>query len=365
MPEKSFMEKMHPIYDINKSYLENAEEGPFFEGKIPEREHVPEKWTYFLGFRVASRIGVPAGPLLNSRWVALAASLGFDIVTYKTIRSQAHPAHPVPNMVYVSGHRFLQPTEEGGVLKVTSAPQSLRELAMTNSFGIPSRDPDYLIEDIEKANRELRAGQVLIVSVVGTPRKGQDYFDDFAEAAFLAVQGGAPIIEADLSCPNIGKKEGSLYTDPTAVFEITARIRKVIGDRPLILKMGMIRDKETFKKVAVEACRAGANAIAGINTLSMQVVDEAGKPALGENRLRAGVCGAPIRLAALDFTRLASEVIKDEKLDLSLLATGGVILPEHFDLFFEMGADVAMSALGMMWDPLLAYKYHERVKNRG
>jgi hypothetical protein len=42
-----------------------------------------------LAMQVASRLGVPAGPLLDSRWTTFAARMGFDILTYKTIRTQA------------------------------------------------------------------------------------------------------------------------------------------------------------------------------------------------------------------------------------------------------------------------------------
>src|SRR5579885_1311475 len=89
-----------PIYDIEKTYAVNAAEGPFFQGEIPKRPHSDHRID-FLGFSLRSPIGVPAGPLLNSRWVALAAKLGYDLPVYKTIRSFAHPGHGLPNMVFV------------------------------------------------------------------------------------------------------------------------------------------------------------------------------------------------------------------------------------------------------------------------
>lgn len=351
---------MKPLYDIKKSYLENAEEGPFFEGTLPERVFPPKsEWKEFLGFKVASRIGVPAGPLLNARWISFAARAGYDIVTYKTIRSKSHPAHPVPNMVYVETDGFLSPNQEGGVLKMTeSEPKSMDHLALTNSFGIPSRDPAYLIDDIAKAESSLQPGQVMIVSVVGTPRKDEDFVEDFAVAAQLAIEGGAKIIEADFSCPNVLSCEGSIHTNPDSVYKISKRMMEVIGSKPLIIKVGVIADEKVLREVMKAAARAGVQAICGINTLSMKVVKEDGTPALGENRLRAGVCGGPIRMAALDFIDKAHKINKEEKLGLTIMATGGVTLPRHFDEFFAHGADVAMSAIGMLWDPLLAMRYH-------
>lgn len=348
-----------PIYDIYKTYLQNLEEGPFFEGFIPERNLPSEdKWIDFLGFKVAAPLGVPAGPLLNSRWVSFAAEMGFDIVTYKTIRSAPHPAHPAPNMIYVDAKGQLTADRFQETLKrAHAAPPSMEALAATNSFGIPSLDAESLIEDIAIANASLSKGQVMIVSVVGTPRPGEDFPKDFAKASSIALQGGAKIIEADFSCPNVSSCEGSIYTSPQAVFDICTSIKKRIGSIPLIIKVGVILDKEVLKNVLISAAKAGAQGVCGINTISMNVVDDDGKAALGEKRLRSGVCGSPIRQTALDFVRLAKEINKQEKLGMTILATGGVITPEHFNRFFEAGADVAMSAVGMMWDPYLAARY--------
>ncbi|NGX46349.1 MAG: Dihydroorotate dehydrogenase B (NAD(+)), catalytic subunit, partial [Chlamydiae bacterium] len=308
--------KNPPIYDITKSYLDNFNEGPFFSAAIPKRNLPPqEQWIDFLGFPVASRLGVPAGPLLNSRFVTFAARMGFDILTYKTIRSQPHPAHPAPNMVYVSVPEKLTARDEGReLLRITTPPSRIEEVAATNSFGIPSQDVDYVIADIAKAKETLADGQVMIVSFVGTPRPGEDYFQDFVKAALIARDGGAQILEADLSCPNISSSEGSLYKDPDSVYRLSKQIKEAIGPIPLVIKLGAIAEKSLLKKVMLAAVRAGVDAVCGINTLSMKVVEKDGSPALGENRLRAGLVGSPIRHAALQFTRDSAEIIREEKL---------------------------------------------------
>jgi dihydroorotate dehydrogenase (NAD+) catalytic subunit len=342
-----------PIYNIEKSYLENAEKGPFFDGEVPVRNFFSE-----------NKIGVPAGPLLNSRWTSFAAKMGFDIVTYKTIRSKSHSAHPAPNMIYVNTQGFLKSECEGGTLmQAAIPPTAMDDLAATNSFGIPSKDPEYLLKDIALAKASLSRGQVLIVSVVGTPRPHEDFTEDFAICARIAVEAGAEIIEADYSCPNVISCEGSIHTDPKAIFDISSKIRKVIGPRPLIIKIGMISSKERLQEVMISAAKAGVQAVCGINTVSMNVINNDGSPALGPNRLRSGVCGGPIRQVALEFIRNASQINRDLGLGLTLMSTGGVTLPEHFDLFFEAGANIAMSAVGMMWDPYLAARYHNMKEN--
>lgn len=353
----------HPsIYNIEKSYLENAECGPFFAGTIPER-HFPskDKWHDFLGYKVASKLGVPAGPLLNSRWVIFAAQMGFDIVTYKTIRSKIHPAHPVPNMIYVDTKgplteaRYQEPLQQAKY-----PPSNMDDLALTNSFGIPSRESDFLLADIAHANTSLKEGQLMIVSIVGTPRPNENFVQDFVLATAIAKDAGSKVIEADFSCPNVVTCEGSIHTNPETIYEISAAMRKESGPNiPLVIKVGVMPNEKVLREVMHAAAKAGVQAICGINTVSMKVYKEDGSPALGANRLQSGVCGGPIRLAALDFIRSAVKINREEQLGLAIMGTGGVTLPSHFDLFFEAGADVAMSAVGMMWDPYLAMRHHK------
>lgn len=352
--------KIPPIYDIHKSYLENAEHGPFFSGKLPVR-HWPNKesWIDFLGFKVASPIGIPSGPLLNSKWIGLSAQLGFDILAYKTIRSHEHHSHPLPNVVMVNAKDPLLPNHlPTSIETVNPSKISLEHLGITNSFGNPSRTPEYIRQDIPKANASLKPGQVMIVSVFGSARNGINIVDDFVKTALLAKESGAQIIEANFSCPNVAAGEGSLYSCPKSVLMLVSRLVKAIKPTPLIIKVGAFNEQSQMRQTFVAAARGGASAICGLNTISMKVVDQTGHAALGPNRPTSGICGSPIRQAALDFTRQAREIIEKEKLGLALLATGGVTLWPHFKELLDAGADIAMTATGMMWDPFLAMRYH-------
>ena len=341
-----------PIYDIHKTYTENAEQGPFFSGAIPKRH--PVKPVDFLGFEINSPIGVPAGPLLNARWIALAAKLGYDVPTYKTIRSYAHPSHALPNVVYV------KPVAENRAVAVKALPEHLEELSITNSFGNPSKSPDFLLEDIAKANASLGKGQVMIVSVYGTPDQGVSLADDFVRAAVLAREAGAKIVEANFSCPNVEKAGGCLYMSAGTVLDFVRKLKGAVGTIPLLIKVGLFENEAQMRDVFLAAARGGADGICGINTISMEVVDAQGHAALGEKRRTGGVCGGSIRKRALDFMHQASRLIKKEKLGLTLLGCGGIAKPEHFEEFLAAGASIAMTATGMMWDPYLALRYHER-----
>lgn len=92
----------------------------------------------------------------------------------------------------------------------------------------------------------------------------------------------------------------------------------------------------------------------------MKVENGAKEPALGPNRLVSGICGSPIRTAAVNFIKEGSQLIKQHDLPLTLLGCGGVTEPQHFDEFLNAGAKIAMTATGIIWDPYLALRYHNK-----
>jgi dihydroorotate dehydrogenase len=134
---------------------------------------------------------------------------------------------------------------------IDTIPANMADLAITNSFGMPSRSRAFLEEDIPRANESLAEGQLLIVSVVGTATHTNDkqldasnFIKDFAETALFAKKCGAKVVEANFSCPNVTTGEGSIYTDPNAVFEIASAITQALGDDcPLVLKVGTYKGK--------------------------------------------------------------------------------------------------------------------------
>ena len=347
-----------PLYNIKKSYQDNLRLGPQFNYPLPERViKSKNKWVDCLGFKLASPLGVPAGPLLNSQWTKLAARLGFDVVTYKTIRSYAYPGHILPNVVYVHSE---QPYQAGGIVTENQKlPHSMSEIAITNSFGMPSMSPDYLYHDIRKAKDALQEGQLLIVSVVGTPSEDTHLAQDFINTARIALQGGAQVIEANFSCPNVCSKEGTLYNDPEQSYLIASQLVRAVAPIPVLIKVGTYHSYDKQRSVLQQLARAGVRGVCGINSVSMKVVNAQGKPALGKERMTSGICGAPILNLAVEFIRNARKIIDEDKLGMDLLGCGGITQPEDFDKQLEAGASVVMTATGMMWDPYLAMRWHE------
>ncbi len=80
----------------------------------------------FLGQPVNLPFGIPAGPLLNSRFTTAAFHMGFDLATYKTVRSRAWGCNPFPNVLAV------HPKSADGSLTPGSAELDEGVLADTN-----------------------------------------------------------------------------------------------------------------------------------------------------------------------------------------------------------------------------------------
>ncbi|MCF6276907.1 MAG: dihydroorotase [Candidatus Magasanikbacteria bacterium] len=356
-----------PIYDKNKSYQYNLINGPFFNEEIPTIPDVEkEKWVDFLGFKIRSRIGVPAGPLLSSKWIALASKMGFDILTYKTIRSKYAGGHKSPNIVFVETPNQFKTSDLNTNFTLKKTPvKKTGEIAITNSFGMPSMDPDFLIEDIKKAHASIKEGQIIIVSVVGSQSENTSLAEDFVNVSKLAKSAGAKIIEVNFSCPNVKSKEGILYKDSEQVFEIIQKIKNEIKETPLIVKLGFFETVESLQKTLVAISKAGASGIAGINSVSVAVQKEDGSPALGIGREKSGLCGNPIRNLALELTKNAKEIIENKSLNLKIIGMGGVSEPKHFNEFLQAGADITMTATTMLWHPQIAFEYKkEQQKNK-
>ena len=99
-----------PFYDPAKSYLDNFEHGPFglFANTSPAFPDTQPQHE-FLGHPVFAPFGIPAGPLINGKFVKAALDMGFDIPVYKTVRTKKYACHPWPNVLAVKVEGDLAP----------------------------------------------------------------------------------------------------------------------------------------------------------------------------------------------------------------------------------------------------------------
>lgn len=321
------------------------------------------QWISLLGYSLASKIGAAACAATTGKGVALLAQLGFDVLTYKTIRRQAYPTHPLPNIVHVECEKTFDYSDLKEVLFTKDKPEKINnKIAISNSFGNGCLEPSVVMQDIAFAKNSLVEGQVLIVSVYGEGDSLPSMSQDFTAAALMAKEAGADIIELNFSCPNLIKSGEPFYWNIEYVSQVTACVAKCLGDIPILLKLGLIHEHELPLKLLISAARAGARGISAINSISMRVLNKSHHPAFGK-RIHSGVSGYPIRQLALQCIKKLVQINQTEKLNLVILGMGGITIPEHFNEFLNVGADIALSATGMMWNPYLAAQFHQQTKS--
>ncbi len=352
-----------PFYDPTISYEENYEEGPFnafADGKIYQQKGEPKHG--FLGQKVYLPFGIPAGPLLNSKFVKSAFEKGFDVCVYKTVRANVFPCHAFPNVLSI--HFQGKDLSMERLKKEVVADENFQDpISITNSFGVPSKNPEIWQEDAKRGISFAGKGQVMILSFMGTVKKDQtqkEFIDDFILAAKLANETGAKILEANLSCPNIGNEGLVCYNLPVTE-KVVNGIRKAIGNKPLILKIGYYQNQKDLEKLA-EITNEYADDVAGINTLQATIVDHEGQQALpGPNRLRSGVCGYGIKWAGLETVRQLKNIKEKRNYKFSITGVGGVLSVKDYQEYKTAGADCVMSATGAMWNPYLAQEIKKAI----
>lgn len=337
-----------PFYDPHLSYEDNYYSGPFGLFAQQALPSIPLlKPRRFLGHDINFPFGIPAGPLLNSHYIESAFRYGFDLCVYKTVRSRAYKSHPLPNILAVHPEGKLSPNSD----HVLANKKYCQPLSITNSFGVPSFDPDIWQPDMAKAVRASGRGQLVIGSFQGTPGTTK-LEDDYAFTARLVAETNAPILEANLSCPNEGPQK-LLCFNIEKVQRIAAAIKNAVPDKPLLLKLAYFTDDKLLTAL-LEKLRGIVDGFSTINTLTARPIDTKGKAALSNNRPESGVCGEAIRWAGLDMVRRLGQHRLNLSMDFVIVGVGGVSHYDHYREFLTAGADVVMSATGAMWNPVLA-----------
>ena len=343
------------FYDPERSYEENLEEGPFgsfADEKVFRQDGEPK--TAFLGQKVFLPFGIPAGPLINGKFVKAALDKGFDLAVYKTVRTRERPCAPWPNVLAVRVDGDLTP--ELGKEGFVAGNDYGQPLSVANSFHVPSSDPDFWQKDMADAVNYAKPGQVVIGSFQGTINADGDakaYIKDFATAAKLVEEAGAKILEANLSCPSQGTAH-LLCHDLELAKEVVEAIKNEVGDTPLIIKIPYFEEQEDLATFAT-ALNPFIQGISAINTIPSKIIDPGGGPAWpGEGRTTGGIGGAPIKWAGLEMTERLKELRDENGLDYTIIGVGGVTTPDDYHQYRSAGADAVMSATGAMWNQLLA-----------
>lgn len=345
-----------PIYDIAKTFEENATFGPFWNEKLPSLSERQPKYS-LLGQPLSSLFGVSACPLtFNARSIHLLSQLGYDILTYKSVRSVEWHGNVFPQWLYVDFNKQLDAKNQSETVKADFTSFGNDDTTMVNSFGIHSIKPEYWQADFELAQQKIGAGQVLILSLMFTPQQGQTLVDDGRKVAQFAAQTSAKIFEANFACPNTDGGLGLIYEDVDLSIKICIEMKKVLGDRPLLVKVGYYKNFDDLKKF-MEMTKGVISGISGINTYSMKIVGKDDQQ-IFPGRPTAGISGAGVRNFGMEQAKKIVEFKKELHLNnFVVIGIGGVTKPEHISTYLDLGADAVQTAVGAWADPYLASKY--------
>jgi dihydroorotate dehydrogenase len=333
-----------PRYDLERTYRWNYDHAPEPIGVVVVPE-VPGDWT-FLGRRVSSPLGIPAGPLLNGRWILYYAELGFDVLTYKTVRGVERECYPLPNLL---------PVETGALgSDVRQVPASDRMRgSWAVSFGMPSMSPDVWRADVEWTRGRLPRDKVLSVSVVGSVQPGwtlEDLADDYARCARWAIESGADCVETNFSCPNVSTCDGQLYQQPESAAFVANHVRAAIGKAPLIVKIGHVAQPQ-HAGTLVESLAPCVDALAMTNSVAAVVRGRDGSTYFdGQPR---GICGEATRAASIAQVRLFADLLAGRERRMSIIGVGGASTAAHVREYLSAGAEAVHIATAAMVDPLV------------
>lgn len=353
---------MNAFYDATKSYEENYDNGPF--GLFADPSFVVEikkkSSSSFFGYAIDLPFGIPAGPLLNSRFMIAAWRAGFCVNTYKTVRSETYPCHPYPNVIPVkSSTNDIHPQETVIGLPPTNDIDVEKE-GVTNSFGVPSKPPEVWQRDVREAIDHMPSGRVCILSFMGLKKASMSrdaYIEDFVSAYRLSQETGAPICEVNLSCPNFGS-EGLICHDLQMASDVLEALHGAKKNTPLLVKIGYFpSDRQNDLEALLDRIHTFADGVVAINTIPAVVLDEHGNQALPGSSVRrvSGICGVAIRWAGLETAeRIVAVKQKHGWKDFVVVGVGGVVSPDDYIAYMKRGVDAVQSAVGAMWRPTLA-----------
>ena len=262
---------------------------------------------------------------------------------------------------YGRGHNdFIDLNKLGAIItkgtslkpKVGNKPPRICETdsGMMDCIGLENLGLEYFV------NKELpflkQFNTPIIVNCFGgTEGTVEAYVDICRELNKLPIDG----VELNLSCPNV--KAGCLVFGTTyeGVKEVTSACRKVLTDKPLIVKLTPNVTDITLPAKGAED--AGADGISLINAVTAMKIDiEKRRPILSINT--GGLSGPAIKPIAVRMVYQASHAVK-----IPVMGLGGIMTSNDVVEFMLAGATCVSIGVANLVDPEASIKAIEGVEN--
>lgn len=189
----------------------------------------------------------------------------------------------------------------------------------------------------------------IIVNAIGKT------IEDYVEVCRILNELDIDGVELNLSCPNV--KAGCLAFGTTyeGVKEVTSHVKKVLTDKPLIVKLTPNVTDITLPAKGAED--GGADGISGINTLlGMKIDIDKRKPVLANNT--GGYSGPGIRSVGVRMVYQIANAVK-----IPVLGMGGITCGDDAIEYMLAGATAVSIASGNFADPETSIKTIEGIEN--
>ncbi|MBR1911974.1 MAG: dihydroorotate dehydrogenase [Treponema sp.] len=197
-----------------------------------------------------------------------------------------------------------------------------------NSIGLQNPGMQYAVDELIPDMMKLKPKTIINLA-------GSD-LDSYVEATKLADRTDAPMIELNISCPNVKAGGQAWGIKSELAFECVSAVRKATT-KPLMVKLSP--NAPDLRGVAMACVKAGADALSLVNTFQAVSIDiENGKPWF--DNIRAGLCGPAIKPLAL---RMVYDVVEEmnklpEDQRIPIVGIGGISTWQDVVEFIMAGA---------------------------
>jgi dihydroorotate dehydrogenase (NAD+) catalytic subunit len=311
------------------------------------------------GFDISFPIGVPASVITpNSRWIEFYGRRGFEILTYKTVRSEMSIVHPFPNWLFAD--RLIDGTPSPTAIVARGSSGTMQSLTMVNSYGVPSLSEAVWMADVRRARTYAdREHKLLVVSVMGSVNDTETgLIDDFVRVALMAREAGAHVVELNYSCPNVpNERSGLLYRDTRQATLVATAVKEALGDVGLFIKIGCVLGsdlEELFRSVVHTV-----DGIVATNTLMVNARREANRDAFppamdGTRRSHAGLSGSALKRYAFEVNRQLVQLRNVTRQPVAIIATGGAMSSSDVADYLAVGVDAVQMCTAAFLNPCVA-----------
>lgn len=213
--------------------------------------------------------------------------------------------------------------------------------ALINSIGLENPGIAHFIEHELPSMLEFKA--VTLANLSGSSE------ETYVEGAKLLDATDVPVIELNISCPNVKCGGMAFGLNPDTAAQITAAVRAATK-KPLVVKLSP--NAPDLVAVAHAVRKAGADAISLVNTFQATAINiETGRPVF--DNIRAGLSGPGIKPIALrmvmDVCQSMKALPEDEQIP--VIGLGGISTWQDTVEFIMAGASAIEVGTATFADP--------------